>query len=384
MPEAEVEWTNWQHINNPPTIDAHPLLDGVVLRKPVGILCLGLMLILVLCPWSGRVADRPTEAIDEDVQYPVPVAPNAQNMGDGCHEITRYFIENQGQKGPGAGEFYRSGGRCTIALGRGWVSYLVRGDDGTRALARVSFKDANDVMPVGRGFAGHMNNYFIGNDPDLWITGVRCCSGVVYYDLWEGIDLRFGIKGGFVKYEYVVSPGGDPASIRLDVEGHDCISIGDDGTLTIQTAAGPISDGGLIAFYQDDHGDLIPCRFKSCSRDSYGYSVGEFDPGRTVVIDPLVYSTILNGEWYDEARGLDVDSNGSAYLVGRTYSDFFPITPGVYKPSKADDDRIYDGFVTKMSPNGTSLVYSTFLGGNKLDVTSDIFIDPDGSAYILG
>jgi hypothetical protein len=94
----------------------------------------------------------------------------------------------------------------------------------------------------------------------------------------------------------------------------------------------------------------------------------------------LRYLTYLGGESGDAGRGIAVDRDGVAYVTGFTYSKVFPVTPDAlmrYAPG-------LNVFYTKLDPTGSSLVYSTVLGGNDLDAGFGIAIDEEGSAYIAG
>jgi Beta-propeller repeat len=79
--------------------------------------------------------------------------------------------------------------------------------------------------------------------------------------------------------------------------------------------------------------------------------------------------------------GIAVDRSGSAYVTGFTRSESFPVTPGAFQTEKADE---HDAFVTKFTPDGSGLVYSTFLGGDRVDQASDIILDGAGNAYVSG
>ena len=91
----------------------------------------------------------------------------------------------------------------------------------------------------------------------------------------------------------------------------------------------------------------------------------------------LAYSTYLGGSSYDSGAGIAVDSSGSAYVTGFTDSADFPTTSGAFKPPGAGP------FVTKLSADGTSLIYSTGLDGND-DASSAIAVDSPGNAYVTG
>ena len=98
-----------------------------------------------------------------------------------------------------------------------------------------------------------------------------------------------------------------------------------------------------------------------------------------------VYSTFLGGSSADSSdqtgRNLAVDSSGSAYVTGYTSSTDFPVTAGAFQTTPGDTQ---DGFVTKLSPSGASLAYSTYLGGTSAEIASAVAVDGSGAAYVTG
>ena len=94
----------------------------------------------------------------------------------------------------------------------------------------------------------------------------------------------------------------------------------------------------------------------------------------------LVYSTYLGGSSSDAGRGIAVDAAGAAYITGGTDSTDFP-TQQAFQGAKAANS---DAFVTKLSPTGTTLAYSTYLGGSSFDEGWGIAVDAAGAAYITG
>ncbi len=99
--------------------------------------------------------------------------------------------------------------------------------------------------------------------------------------------------------------------------------------------------------------------------------------------DSLVFSTYLGGSGGESARGLAVDSTGSAYVAGVTSSVDFPVTPGVAQNKCAGLCR-QNAFVAKFDPTGASLVYATYLGGSGVDDSADLALDGLGNAYVAG
>ncbi len=118
----------------------------------------------------------------------------------------------------------------------------------------------------------------------------------------------------------------------------------------------------------------------------YGTSAGDFDVFVTKLNaagSALVYSTYLGGSEVDRGYGIAVDGSGSAYVTGVTWSDAndFP-TVNAIQPTHGGYS--VDGFVTKLNPAGSALVYSTYLGGSRDEGPSDIAVDSTGSAYVTG
>ncbi|RIK11427.1 MAG: hypothetical protein DCC49_00545 [Acidobacteria bacterium] len=107
-----------------------------------------------------------------------------------------------------------------------------------------------------------------------------------------------------------------------------------------------------------------------------GY-VAKINPSATA----LIYSSYLSGSLEDTATGIAVDSAGSAYVVGRTFSADFPVANAF----EASHQGGRDNFLTKVSPNGSSIVFSTYLGGVNHEGTSPgVVVNSDGYAYVAG
>jgi beta-propeller repeat-containing protein len=96
--------------------------------------------------------------------------------------------------------------------------------------------------------------------------------------------------------------------------------------------------------------------------------------------DALIYSTYIGGSENDLAASVAVDAAGSAYVTGNLYSLDYPVV-NAYQPTNAGGS---DVFITKLSPDGTSLVYSTYLGGGNFDYGFDMTVTPDGEAFVTG
>ncbi|MGE0131653.1 MAG: SBBP repeat-containing protein [Blastocatellales bacterium] len=144
------------------------------------------------------------------------------------------------------------------------------------------------------------------------------------------------------------------------------LAVGDDGSAYVtgwtESPDFPVTPGAVRASFPD-------------RRDAYA---AKLSPSGS----QLVYSTLLGGHRSERGYGIAVDGAGNAYVTGRTESNDFPTA----RPFQAASGPALDvnGFVTKLNPTGTELIYSTLLGGSDVDVCNAIAVDRDGNAYVTG
>ncbi len=111
-------------------------------------------------------------------------------------------------------------------------------------------------------------------------------------------------------------------------------------------------------------------------------------PGEQITVTKLsagdravVFSTTLGGSADDRALAVAVTDDGEAVVTGVTYSPDFPVTPGAFDTSYGGRG---DAFVLRLTPDGSSLSFSTYLGGNSYDDGAGIDLDPEGRIYLAG
>ena len=301
------------------------------------------------------------------------------NVGEGT--TSGFFTENLGQWDNDLDLIASTPfGRAGFSSG---CSYLdIRPERGsTGFILKYEFVGSDQVEPKGQDLLPHYNNYFYGDDKTTWYTEVENYHSVVYEDLWDSIDLRYYFTKDGLKYDLILHPGADPDDIKIKLSGMKEMIVEEDNIELLLPSGGPsITDNELKVCYGDD-GTPITASFSRISSNIYGFELETYDSSREAVIDPLIYSSFIGGSNYDVGRSVEVDSSGNAYVTGRTQSSNFPTTSGAYNTSYNSNG---DVFITKMNSAGSSLVYSTFVGGSYDDHGYGIDIDSSGNAYVTG
>jgi hypothetical protein len=105
---------------------------------------------------------------------------------------------------------------------------------------RVQFLNANPSprITADKPLEG-FNNYFIGNDPSKWATGVKMYQGITLHDIYPNIDARYYSDNGQMKYDLIVRPGGDVSRIAFKYEGADKLDV-QNNELVISTSVGKL------------------------------------------------------------------------------------------------------------------------------------------------
>ncbi len=253
-----------------------------------------------------------------------------------------------------------------------------------RDVSRLIFLDSSPHPEVvAADPLGHRVSYFRGNKPENWRTGIQASAAVVYKDLYPGIDLKVYGRGDEIEYDWIVRPGGNPDDIRFEYKDVRKSRIDKEGNIIVRTKMGEIRHQKPSS-HQTANGKRIEVQvgFRLIAENIFAFHVSRYDSASELIIDPMVFvqSTYLGGVANDYCGGIAVSNDGAAFLAGFTSSRDFP----VFGAGDSSMDGEYDAFVTKFSPSGKTLVFSTFLGGTDWDRGTGIAVDGNGVAYIVG
>jgi hypothetical protein len=255
---------------------------------------------------------------------------------------------------------------------------------GQRDSLRVGFVGAEtDPAIVGERKLEGVANYYVGADATKWVTGLPTYAAARYRSLYPGIDVVFRGAGDALEYDFHVAPGADPSVIRMRFKGSRSLKIDRRGNLLIHTANGTVTMHAPHSFqHLGDGRRTVESSWKLVGRDETAFALGAYSRTYPLVIDPkVVYSTYLGGTGSDEANAVG-SYQESAYATGTTYSIDFPVTPGASQPDFSGG-LDGDAFVTRLNKTGTQAIYSTYLGGGALDISSALDVE-SGAAYITG
>jgi beta-propeller repeat-containing protein/centrosomal CEP192-like protein len=226
------------------------------------------------------------------------------------------------------------------------------------------------------------NNYFIGNDPAKWRTNVPTYAKVRYEAIYPGVDLVYYGNQGQLEYDFVVAPGTNPRSIRLVIVGTERLETNARGDLVMDTGGGEVRLQKPLVYQESGNvRKEIVGRYVLRGKHQISFDVATFDASKPLIIDPVLsYSTYLGGRAGDAGNAIALDFSGNAYVTGFTNSADFPSK----SPLQATLGGSSDVFVTKLDASGSTLIYSTFLGGNTDDAGNAIAVDSSGNAYVTG
>jgi len=234
-------------------------------------------------------------------------------------------------------------------------------------------------------------NYFIGNDPEKWRRHIPTYRKVYYKDVYPGIDIVYYGNQRQLEYDFVVAAGANPKVIKFSVEGAKRIHLDQQGNLLLALKHGEVRLNKPFVYQLSDEGTRSEVKGSYVINGNViRFKVHGADSAKPLVIDPVLsYSTYLGGNGNDQAFGIAVDSQGSAYVTGTTDSVAFPTTPGAFKST-----ALAGAFVTKLDPTGSTLIYSTFLSGrdpssvivsgSPFTASTAIAVDSSGNAHVTG
>jgi hypothetical protein len=361
------------------------------MTKPLSFLSSILLLIAnVAYPQSVPAKGRPTSSspkLDEHFgQIPLSFEPNRGQIDSSVKYLSRgqgYAIFLQ----PDAVTFALNKPAKTPRAGSTPVANAANGN--AIKMNLVGADPKADMSPE-RPLQGY-SNYMRGNDRSKWQLGIPTFAAIRIADVYPGIDLVYYGTQRQLEYDFVVAPGTDARTIRLTMEGAKPI-LTSQGELILQL--GKKADSEDLHFkkpeiYQQLAGKRQPVdgAFTVTANGEVGFHVGEYDHSRELVIDPIIsYGSYFGGSGEDEINGSVLNASNQLYAVGQTFSPTLPSGTGEFQPSRSGtkNSNYHDGFVTKFSADGSTVLWTTYLSGSQDDFATSVAVNASDEAYVVG
>ena len=259
---------------------------------------------------------------------------------------------------------------------------------------RVSFVGANDEVTIvpDKALASY-NNYFIG-DRKNWATGCKLYQGIVYQDMYKGVDIHYYTDAGMVKYDIVVHPGADPGQVVLQYDGQTKLSVRKN-RIYVQTTVGTVQELEPHSYQVDETGrSEVSCKYTLLPGNRIRFSVGSYSPGATLVIDPTEVFCSFDGSKSDNwGYTATYDGAGNLYMggivldetdIGGSNGNGYLASPGAFQTTFQGGDASEGGpaggyqtdvGIMKLSANGSNRIFATYLGGSGDEQPHSMIVD---------
>lgn len=323
------------------------------------------------------------------------------------------FIENRGQIANGKGErqqdiaFTTASDNVSILFRATGISYVFAekkpaviapasvSDGGSNIQEATIISHRIDVEFVGAaptvqllpsGKVDEYFNYYYGHCPD-GITNVPAFTRLVYKNLYPHIDLVFYTHGNRLKYDFVVRPGGDIATIAMQYKGLEQLPRLHNGAVQVRAPLGTIEEEKPYSYQSDKNGRQreIASQF-TLQGYTLGFTIADYDRANDLIIDPgILWGTYIGGTLTDGGLAVATNDQGDIGLAGYTSSTNFPITGGAFQSTLAGVSA--DIFLAKLNSNGERL-WTTYYGGSNSEYSGDyrtgIACDTWGNFIVVG
>lgn len=259
----------------------------------------------------------------------------------------------------------------------------------TGGVVRTRFVDA--AVPrfaTGEPLAG-LHNFLIGADPAGWRTDVQAYASLRMDGVYPGIDVQLRSlpegQRGALEYDLLLAPGADLARFAARCEGAERLAIDDQGRLCISVptphGAVTLTQEAPVAWQAGPEGPRrLAVHFRLLGDLTYGFVADDLDPALGATIDPgIVWATYLGGGAQDSVNSMAWDPGVGIWVGGWAGSTDFPTTAGAFRTTGGQD-----GFVARLNDSGTTLVYSTYLGGSDREEIRGLALGPGQTVTVVG
>lgn len=232
------------------------------------------------------------------------------------------------------------------------------------------------------------NNYFIGDDPSRWAANCKTYQGITVKNIYPNVDIRYYSDRGTMKYDLIVNPGGDLSKIALKYRGADKLEV-KNKELVISTSVGDLRELSPYTYQYREKGRAEVGAKYSLKGDILRFNIKDYDPKTTLIIDPTLIFCSLSGSSADNwGFTATYGPDGSMFGGGIVFDQGFPVSTGAFQTSYSGGKNCFskgcDIGIIKLSPDGSSRIYATYIGGSGDEMPSSLIVDPQGNLVVAG
>ncbi len=253
---------------------------------------------------------------------------------------------------------------------------------------KVNFVGGTTENVVGQDEQSYYYNYFIGNNPDKWASYVPAFSAVRYADVWDGIGLRVYNSDSQFKYDFIVGVGANANLIQLSYDGIDSMELSN-GNLLLHTSVGDVIEQAPYAYQMvGNQLEEVECNYVlQDGKMSFEFPNG-YDESRKLIIDPLVIASTLSGTVGSDNYGhcAAYDIAGNIFTGARSFGSGYPTDTGSFQEIFGNGGGGFgvDMAFSKLNPDGTDLLWASYLGGSGSDLPHSIIANEFEELYTFG
>ena len=341
----------------------------------------------------------PRQASNHEIAAPFgSQSPAAQQARAHFGQLPMVFEPNQGQTDSQV-KFLVHGSNYALFLTANEAVLALHKSPKEGSVLRMALAHASPNARIeGTDLLPGKSNYLIGNDPTKWHQNIPQFAKVRYQDVYPGVDLVYYGNQGRLEYDLEVAPNADPRQVAMQFQGARKLTLNQQSEVVFATGDGEVRlQTPRIYQKVGDEQRPVQGRFVLRSANEVGFEIADYDHSRTLVIDPvLVYSTYLGGTGAEACStitgtgvpqprcpAIAVDAAASAYIAGSTTSTNFPVV-SASTPFQSTLNGTANLYVTKLASTGSSILFSTYIGGNGVDLPGGIAIDASFNVDVTG
>ncbi|MFM2201586.1 MAG: hypothetical protein RL040_786, partial [Bacteroidota bacterium] len=233
------------------------------------------------------------------------------------------------------------------------------------------------------------SNFFLGSDNKKWAGGCSHFEEASLLSIYPGIDLKMYCNGPFLKYDFIIAPRAEVNQIEMEYEGQSAIAI-ENERLVVSTSIGDVTEQKPIA-WQIIGGTkrFVSVRYALKNNTVRFEFPKGYDKNYELIIDPeLVFSTYSGSVSNNFGYTATHDQSGALYSGSSSFGQNYPTTLGAYDVShNGGNSAIEQGIdiaLTKYAPDGTAIIWSTFLGGSGDELPHSIIVNQQDELIVYG